>query len=123
VEVVWAAIRDFGALASWHPGIEKSEIERGDDPDVVGCIRQLTLKDWSIARERLMMLDDSRYRFAYNFETPAFPVANYLSTVELVPVTNGDSTFASWSATFDERPEDAGSMSTSLRAGRRSRHA
>jgi hypothetical protein len=39
VEVVWAAIRDFGALASWHPGIEKNEIEQGDDPNVVGCVR------------------------------------------------------------------------------------
>ena len=108
IEVVWTAIRDFSALASWHPGVAKSEIEHGKDPDVVGCIRALTLQDGSTARERLMMLDDSRYRFTYNFETPAFPVANYLSTVELIPVTNGDVTFASWSATFDEKPEDAG---------------
>jgi uncharacterized protein YndB with AHSA1/START domain len=108
VEAVWAAIRDFSALASWHPGIAKSEIEQGNDPDVVGCIRLLTLNDGSTARERLMMLDDSRYRFTYKFETPAFPVANYVATVELFPITNGNSTFAAWSATFDERPEDAG---------------
>ena len=75
---------------------------------MVGCIRELTLHDGGIARERLVMLDDSRYRFTYNFETPPFPVANYLSTLELIPVTNGDVTYARWSATFDEKPEDTG---------------
>ncbi len=108
VEAVWAAVRDFGALAAWHPGIARSVVEQGHDPDVVGCIRELTLHDGGIARERLVMLDDSRYRFTYNFETPPFPVANYLSTLELIPVTNGDATYARWSATFDEKPEDTG---------------
>jgi uncharacterized protein YndB with AHSA1/START domain len=108
VEAVWAAIRDFGALASWHPAIASSAIENGLDADVVGCIRSLQFKDGGHARERLLMLDDSRYSFSYNFETPAFPVANYVATIELIPVTNGNVTFARWSATFDERPEDNG---------------
>ena len=90
VEAVWAAIRDFGALASWHPAIASSAIEDGKDADAVGCIRSLQLKDGGHVRERLLMLDDSRYSFSYNFETPAFPVGNYVSTVELIPVTNGD---------------------------------
>jgi uncharacterized protein YndB with AHSA1/START domain len=108
VEAVWAAIRDFGALASWHPAIASSAIENGLDADVVGCIRSLQFKDGGHARERLLMLDDSRYSFSYNFETPAFPVENYVSTLELIPVTNGDVTFARWSAAFDERSEDRG---------------
>jgi hypothetical protein len=108
VETVWATIRDFGALAAWHPALSQSEIEGGDPPDRVGCIRSLQLHGGGGARERLLMLDDSRYSFSYNFETPAFPVGNYVSTLELIPVTNGDATFARWSATFDEQPEDAG---------------
>ena len=108
VEAVWAEIRDFSALASWHPGISHSEIEGGGDPDLVGCIRVLTLGGGAQARERLLMLDDSRYSFSYNFETPAFPIENYVATVELVPVTNDDRTLAIWIATFDERPEDKG---------------
>ena len=108
VEVVWATIRDFSALAAWHPALLKSEIEGGGDPDVVGCIRALTLEGGGTARERLLMLDDSRYTFAYNFETPAFPIENYVATVELIPVTNGDKTLAIWTGSFDERPEDKG---------------
>lgn len=106
VEAVWGAIRDFGALATWHPAIALSEIEGGDDGDVVGCIRRLELKGGGAARERLLMLDDSRYTFSYNFETPAFPIDNYVATVELIPVTNGDKTFAQWTGTFDARPEE-----------------
>lgn len=104
VEAVWAAIRDFGALASWHPALARSEIEGGGDPDVVGCVRKLELTGGGGASERLLMLDDSRYTFSYNFETPAFPIDNYVATIELIPVSNGDKTFAQWTGTFDPRP-------------------
>jgi uncharacterized protein YndB with AHSA1/START domain len=112
VEAVWTTIRNFSALAAWHPGVSHSEIEGGGDPDVVGCIRALTLEGGATARERLLMLDDSRYSFSYNFETPAFPIENYVATVELVPVTNGDHTLAIWTAIFEERAEDKGVYET-----------
>jgi hypothetical protein len=107
IETVWTVVRDFNALPVWSPALSRSSIEDGLDPDVVGCVRSFYLDDQNV-RERLLTLDDSRYRFAYNFETPAFPVRNYLSEFELIPVTDGDRTFAQWSATFDEAPEDAG---------------
>jgi uncharacterized protein YndB with AHSA1/START domain len=108
VEAVWAAIRDFSALAAWIPAVSHSAIEGGGAPDVVGCIRVLTLGTGATARERLLTLDDSRYTFSYNFETPAFPIEDYVATVELIPVTRGDQTLAIWSATFEESPEDRG---------------
>ena len=107
VETVWDAVRDFNALPAWNPAVSASEIEDGLDPDAVGCVRSFRLGDQNI-RERLLMLDDTRYRFAYNFERPAFPVGNYLADFELIPVTDGDRTFTQWSATFDEAPDDAG---------------
>ena len=107
VEAVWAAVRDFDALPSWVPAITRSSIEGGLDADVVGCVRAIHLGE-QLVRERLLMLDDTRYRFAYNFETPAFPVENYVAEFELIPVTDGDRCFARWSADFDEAPQDAG---------------
>lgn len=107
IETVWAAVRDFNALPAWNPALSRSSIEGGLDPDVVGCVRSFYLGDRNV-RERLLTLDDARCRFAYNFETPAFPVRNYLAEFELIPVTDGRRTFAQWSATFDEAPEDAG---------------
>ncbi len=108
VEAVWAVARDFNGLPDWNPGVVESAIEDGRAADEVGCIRAFSLRDGTPVRERLLMLDDSLYRFAYNFETPAFPVANYRAEMELIPVTSGDRTFVQWSATFDEAPGDAG---------------
>jgi uncharacterized protein YndB with AHSA1/START domain len=108
IEAVWHAVRDFNALPSWVPVIARSEIEDGLDPDVVGCVRSLYLQDGTHVRERLLELDDSRCLFSYNFERPAFPVSDYVATFVLMPVTNGDRTFAQWSATFEEAPGERG---------------
>ena len=108
VQAVWPLVRDFDGLPSWVPAVAKSKIEDGLQADVVGCVRSFHMRDGKHIRERLLMLDDARYCFTYNFEKPAFPVKNYQATLRLYPVTHGDSTFAEWSATFDELPEDAG---------------
>ena len=108
VETVWSLVRDFNGLPSWAPAIAKSKIEGGLDADVVGCIRSFHTHDGTHIRERLLSLDDARYSFTYNFEKPAFPVRNYIATLRLYPVTHTDQTFAEWSATFDEAPEDEG---------------
>lgn len=108
VEAVWQIVRDFNALPAWHPAIRESHIEDGRDADSVGAIRSFVLTDGTQVRERLLELDDCRYRFRYNFEKPAFPVANYLATFTLIPVTDGDVTFAEWQAEFDEPPGESG---------------
>lgn len=108
VEAVWEIVRDFAALPSWVPGLGPCHIEDGLAPDVVGCVRAFALGDGTPVRERLTMLDDSRYAFAYTFVTPAFPVEDYHAAFQLIPVTDGDRTFAQWSARFEEAPEDKG---------------
>lgn len=108
VETVWSLVRDFNGLPGWAAGIADSEIEDGLDADVVGCVRSFHLQDGTHVRERLLSLDDANHSFSYNFETPAFPVKNYVSTLRLFPVTHTDQTFAEWEASFDEAPEDEG---------------
>ena len=108
VEAVWAIVRDFSALPAWVPGLGACAIEDGRSADSVGCIRAFSLGDGKPVRERLLSLDDARYTFSYNFETPAFPVTDYVSKFEALPITSGDRTFVRWSATFDEAPEDDG---------------
>ncbi len=108
VETTWSLIRNFNGLPDWVPGIVDSKIEGGLDADVVGCVRSFHIDDGRHVRERLLMLDDAHYTFAYNFETPAFPIKNYIATVRLMPATHSDETFAEWEATFDEAPGDEG---------------
>lgn len=108
VDAVWSVIRDFNGLPDWHPAIARSEIEDGLDSDAVGCIRRFWLQDGTMVRERLLAFSDRAYSLTYNFETPAFPVGNYVARMQLMPVTDTDRTFAEWDATFDEAPADAG---------------
>jgi hypothetical protein len=107
VEAVWAIVRDFNGLPNWLPAVSASRIEDGRDPDSVGCVRAITLPNGGCT-ERLLTLDDSRYRVTYAFVQPAFPIRDYVATIELIPVTNGDRTFAQWTGSFEEAPEDAG---------------
>jgi uncharacterized protein YndB with AHSA1/START domain len=108
VQNVWSLIRDFNGLPSWAPAIARSKIEGGLDADVVGCVRSFHTQDGGHIRERLLVLDDARYMFTYNFEKPAFPIKNYIATLRLYPVTNTGQTFAEWTATFDEASGDEG---------------
>jgi uncharacterized protein YndB with AHSA1/START domain len=108
VQTVWSLVRDFNGLPKWAPAIARSKIEGGLDADVVSCIRAFHTHDGRLIRERLLALDDARYFMTYNFETPAFPVKNYIATLRLYPITHSDATFAEWEASFDEMPGDEG---------------
>ena len=58
---VWARIRDFNGLATWHSGlVAQSEIEDGKAGDQVGAIRSFTLTDGTHIREQLLAHSDAR---------------------------------------------------------------
>lgn len=100
VERVWEVIRDFNALPRWHPGIAESRIE-GDLPsDKVGCVRNFTLHDGGRIRERLLALSDWDFSCTYSILESPMGVEDYVATLKLIPVTDGDRTFAEWSAEF-----------------------
>lgn len=110
VEAVWAVVRDFNGLPNWLPGVAASSIEGGRDADSVGCLRRLKLETGATCSERLLALDDSRYTVSYGFVDQLFPITNHRATLELIPVTSGDRTFAQWSAEFEELPGHAGEV-------------
>ena len=98
---VWALIRDFNGLALWHPLIADSRIENSQDPDKVGCIRYFHLRDGGLIREQLLGLSDYDYECAYSILESPMPLTNYVATLKLTPITDGERTFAEWSAEFD----------------------
>ena len=50
-DVVWARMRDFNALPSWHQAIAESRIESGLPAGQVGCVRAFRLHDGGRTRE------------------------------------------------------------------------
>jgi Polyketide cyclase / dehydrase and lipid transport len=100
-DTVWSRIRDFNALPQWHPAIADSRIESNQPSDRVGCIRHFHTRDGGMIRERLLALSDYDYTIVYEILESPMGVDNYVATLKLSPITDGERTFAEWSAEFD----------------------
>ena len=104
-DTVWARIRDFNALPQWHPAIADSRIENNEPSDRIGCIRHFHTRDGGMIREKLLALSDFDYSCIYEILESPMGVTNYVATLKLTPVTDGNRTFAEWWAEFDCAPE------------------
>ena len=111
---VWALIRDFNALPAWNPVIVDSRIEAAQPGDRVGCIREIRTRAGGRIRERLLALSDFDYSCAYSILESPMDVENYVATLKLTPVTDGDKTFAEWSAEFDCPPGRAAALTAEI---------
>ena len=104
VETVWELLRDFNGHEKWHPAVAESHIERRQDADRIGCVRNFRLADGSVLRERLLTLSDLEQTFSYCLLETPIPLLNYVAHVRLLPVTDGDMTFWEWESRFDTPP-------------------
>lgn len=98
---VWERVRDFNGLPRWHPRIRESRIENGEPADRVGCVRNFNLQNGDRIRERLLGLSDYDLFCTYSILESPMPLTGYIATLRLTPVTDGDRTFAEWTAEFD----------------------
>ena len=101
IDEVWAKARDFNALPAWHPGVAESHIESGEPSDKVGCIRNFTLKDGGRIRERLLSLSDVEHLCTYSILESPMAVVDYVATMRFLPITDGNRTYAEWTAEFN----------------------
>jgi hypothetical protein len=106
VAKVWERVRDFNALPRWHPAIRDSRIENGEPSDRVGCVRDFHLQNGDRIREKLLGLSDYDYFCTYSILESPMPLTGYLATLRLTPITDGDRTFAEWTAEFECAPEE-----------------
>ncbi len=98
---VWERVRDFNALPNWHPRIAESRIENGEPSDKIGCVRNFKLADGEQLREQLLGLSDYDLFCTYAILDGPMPLTDYVATLRLTPVTDGDRTFIEWSAEFN----------------------
>jgi Polyketide cyclase / dehydrase and lipid transport len=116
-DLVWAQIRDFNALPKWAPFVAESRIEGGMAPDTVGCVRNFRLREGGAIREQLLALSDYDFQCTYSILESPLGVENYVATLKLTPVTDGNRTFAEWWAEFDCAAEREGELAQSIGQG------
>ncbi len=104
-DAVWARVRDFNGLPEWTPFVAESRIEERQPADRIGCVRNFRLREGGVIRERLLTLSDYDYQCSYSILESPLGVENYVATLKLTPITDGNRTFAEWWAEFDCAPE------------------
>ena len=107
---VWERVRDFNALPRWHPRIRDSRIENGEPSVKIGCVRDFHLQNGDRLREKLLGLSDYDMFCTYTILEGPMPLTNYIATLRLTPVSDGDRTFIEWTAEFDCAPEVEGDL-------------
>jgi NADPH:quinone reductase-like Zn-dependent oxidoreductase len=97
---VWSVLRDFNGWQRWHPAVTRSRMENDLDGDVVGSVRRFTLNDGVEIREQLLSDNDRDTTFTTGILDAPLPLFNYVSTVRLKTITDGNRTFWDWRTHF-----------------------
>lgn len=108
VDQVWSAISNFHDM-SWAPDVITSVTVVGDaSASEVGAKRVLN----DLFHETLQSIDHDGHTFSYSIDNgpdvvSKDAVANYIGTVQLLPVTVGGQTFIEWSSEYESANPDA----------------
>ena len=108
IEKVWERIRNFHD-ASWAPNVvTKMTVVGSLKGDQVGAQRVLN----DAFHETLLELSDVKHRIRYSIDDGPSPVSKndvkeYVGSVRLLPVTEGESTFVEWSSSWQANDQPA----------------
>ena len=97
---VWAIIKNFDALAKWHPGVATSTADKGNE---IGSIRTLTLKNGGKLTEQLEKYDNAAHSYFYRItdvDVKVLPVSNYSATIEVKAGADGKGSVVEWRGAF-----------------------
>jgi uncharacterized protein YndB with AHSA1/START domain len=102
---VWAIMRDFAGMGSWHDEITRMHMLKRHRSDKVSGIRDFYFGDGHL-NEELLHLSDIEHSFSYRITTCEIPWLNYVSGPRLWNVTADNSTFGVWTGDWDASPQD-----------------
>jgi len=114
IDQVWAHIRDFNGLPGWHPRMVESRIEDGKAATEIGCVRNFKVASGATIRERLTAFSDDDHVTTYSIIEHPAPISNHTSTLKLEPVTDGNRTYAVWTAEFDAPAGEADAVAKGM---------
>lgn len=78
-DAVWAQVKDFDALAKWHPAVAESPADKGNTE---GSVRTIKLKGGGGLVESLERYNAEGKSYTYRAKDGgALPVTNYTSTI------------------------------------------
>lgn len=94
-DALWTKVGDFCGIGSWHPAIEKCALSND------GKQRTLSLKGGGTIVETLDKRDDAGRTYTYSIVSGPLPVANYRSTISVIPDAKGSA--LKWTGSYDAK--------------------
>jgi hypothetical protein len=97
----WKQVGDFCPQRQWSADVLKCDIVSGAN-NRIGAVRQLSLRDGSTAREKLVAHDPKMRTFSYTIVQSGLPVTGYLATLSVKSGPKGGS-LVEWKGSFDAK--------------------
>lgn len=111
IDEVWATVKDFDSLHTWHPMIKSTEASGGN---AKGAMRTLTLEDGNTIVEELQKFNEDKMSFKYAIKEmssvgslddhgeavaiPVVPVSKYIAFITVKAVDGGSE--VTWKGKF-----------------------
>jgi Polyketide cyclase / dehydrase and lipid transport len=97
-DAVWAKLKDFGALHTWHPAVQATAASDGNN---IGSRRTLTLKGGGTVIEELETHSEADKSFSYRMKDAGpIPVTNYSSKLTVKAGDAAGTTLVEWRGAF-----------------------
>jgi hypothetical protein len=99
-DAVWSTIRAFDAYAWAGTGVDAA-MEDSAAGDQVGGVRRVETPVGQL-RQRLLAHSDAERSYTYEICAPSpYAVSDYVATIRVTPVVDGNRAFVEWWARFD----------------------
>lgn len=99
---VWAILKDFGAIAQWHPdvaGIKVAEL-KDNESDATLMHRAIQFKDGTNITEKLREAKDDELKLDYKMVDGTVPVSNYRAVMQVKPGASAGESVLTWTGRF-----------------------
>lgn len=100
VDAVWNAIKQFDAVASWHPDVKASS---GDGKNASDGTRTITLQNGGQLVENLDFYSDKDHEYNYRLKTEnvtAFPASSYTINLQVTPGNDANTSVVTLKSRF-----------------------
>lgn len=93
---VWAIVKDFGNMHTWHPGVTSTKLEKKGDE----TFRTLTLKSGGEIVNKLRSIDDASMKMKYEIVGGVAPVADYNAFMAVTAGPGANESTVTWVGRF-----------------------
>ena len=98
---VWAMVKDFGNMQTWHPAVASDKLEqKKDENGDMATFRTLSLKGGGEIIEKLRSADDAAMKLKYEITGGVAPVSDYNAVMTVAAGPGAGESTVTWVGRF-----------------------